>query len=118
MSRLFTARELGRLNQGWMTLEAARRTGAAFDPTPVVKWFTPDASATWLVAAVDPEQRTAFGVCDLGLGFVEVGEIDMAELEALRGRLGLPVERDRWFRPDKSLWGYHRDGQARGRLVT
>lgn len=118
MSRLFTARELSRLNRAWMSLETARQTGAEFDPMPVVKWFTPDAGATWLVAAVDPSQRIAFGVCDLGLGFVEIGEIDMSELRALRGRLGLPVERDRWFRPDKPLSGYRCGGHIIGRLVT
>lgn len=114
----FTKAQTAKLHRNWQAMQDARATGAAFDPEPVVKAFSPDASATWLIAAMDPDQHTGFGVCDLGLGFVEVGEIDMAELRALRGRLGLPVERDRWFRPDKSLWGYHRDGQVRGRLVT
>ena len=106
MSRLFTKRELTRLNRQWLALEEARRHGGEFDPKPVVKWFTPDAAATWLVAAVDHDQRIAFGVCDLGLGFVETGEIDLGELKSVRGRLGLPVERDRWFKPNKTISGY------------
>jgi hypothetical protein len=39
-----------------------------FDPLPVVKLFTPDAGATWLLTEIDAEARTAFGLCDLGMG--------------------------------------------------
>lgn len=116
MSGLFTVRELARLNRQWMAREEARRHGAAFDPKPVVKWFTPDAAATWLVAAVDPDRQIAFGVCDLGLGFVEVGEIDLSELQAFRGRLGLPIERDRWFKPDRTISQYRSEGAVIGRI--
>lgn len=118
MSPLFTARQRDRLHRNWVALEQASRSGSSLDPMPVAKLFTPDAGATWLIAALSPDQSIAWGVVDLGLSFVETGEIDMLELRALRGRLGLPVERDRWFRPDKSLWGYQRDGQVIGRLVT
>lgn len=35
-----------------------------FDPTPVVKLFTPDAGATWLLTELDPEDHDhAFGLC-------------------------------------------------------
>ena len=35
-----------------------------FDPVPVVKLFTPDAGATWLLASLDPEAPDiAFGLC-------------------------------------------------------
>tara|TARA_R100000306_G_C4336062_1_gene122801 strand:+ start:143 stop:535 length:393 start_codon:yes stop_codon:yes gene_type:complete len=61
---------------------------------PVVKWFTPDAQATWLAVSLNPKTGMAFGLCDLGLGFPELGYISINELLALRGRFGLPVERD------------------------
>ena len=36
-----------------------------FDPPPVVKLFTPDAGATWLLSEIDPADPTiAFGLCD------------------------------------------------------
>jgi hypothetical protein len=36
------------------------------DPCPVVKLFTPDAAATWLLTEIDPDNRDiAFGLCDL-----------------------------------------------------
>lgn len=118
MGLRFTAAQSARLHKNWAAMEAAREIGGTFDPCPVVKVFTPDAGATWLIAAVSPDGRLAFGVADLGQGFVEVGDLDLNELAAVRGRLGLPVEIDRWFRADRSLWAYQREGAAKGRLVA
>ena len=42
--------------------------GEPLDPPPVVKLFTPDAGATWLLTELDPaDPDRAFGLCDLGL---------------------------------------------------
>lgn len=69
------------------------------DHPPVVKLFTPDANCTWLISEIDPEApEIAFGLCDLGLGCPELGCVSLAELRALRGNLGLPVERDFSFK--------------------
>lgn len=77
------------------------------DPLPVVKLFTPDAGATWLLTELDPDEPDiAFGLCDLGLGCPELGSVLISEIESIRGRLGLPVERDLHFRPDKTLSAY------------
>ena len=47
----------------------ARATGQSIDPMPVVRLFTPDAHATWLLAALDPtDGDTAYGLIDLGSG--------------------------------------------------
>jgi hypothetical protein len=71
-------------------------------PIAVVKLFTPDAGATWLLSELDPDSSDrAFGLCDLGLGSPELGYVSLSELTTLRGRLGLPVERDRFFHPNK-----------------
>jgi len=68
------------------------------DFIPVVKLFTPDANCTWLLTELDPEDPDiAFGLCDLGMGSPELGSVRISELESVRGRLGLPVERDRHF---------------------
>jgi hypothetical protein len=62
---------------------------------PVVKLFTPDAGCTWLLTEIDPEDPDiAFGLCDLGFGCPELGSVSLSELEAVRGQLNLPVERD------------------------
>jgi hypothetical protein len=90
-----------------------------FDPAPVVKLFTPDAGATWLLTEIDPEEHDhAFGLCDLGLGFPELGWISLVEVASVRGRLGLPVERDLHFRAEKRLSVYAREARLAGRIVT
>lgn len=90
-----------------------------FDPAPVVKLFTLDAGATWLLTHIDPDVPDhAYGLCDLGLGCLEMGWVSLAELVALRGPLGLPVERDLYFRPEKRLSAYAREAQRAGRIVT
>jgi hypothetical protein len=65
---------------------------------PAVYVFTPDANATWVLWEYNAEEGLAFGLCDLGLGFAEMGEVSVQELEALRGRFGLPVEVDKSVR--------------------
>lgn len=68
------------------------------DFLPVVKLFTPDANCTWLLTELEPDDPDiAFGLCDLGMGYPELGSVMLPELQALRGRLGLPVERDLHF---------------------
>lgn len=90
-----------------------------FDPAPVLKLFTPDAGATWLLTEIDPEKQDhAFGLCDLGLGMPELGWVSRQELAAVRGRLGLPIERDLHFRAEKRLSAYARDARHAGRIVT
>ena len=90
-----------------------------FDPAPVVKLFTPDAGATWLLIEIDPDDHDhAFGLCDLGLGMPEIGWVSLHELATVRGRLGLPVELDLHFRTEKRLSAYARDARLAGRVVA
>ncbi len=86
---------------------------------PVVKLFTPDSSATWLLAWLDPEDEdVAWGCCDLGLGHPEIGPVRLSEIAAVRGPLGLPVERDFYFEAEMSLSDYASLARARGALVA
>ncbi|MEQ1716012.1 MAG: DUF2958 domain-containing protein [Hyphomicrobium sp.] len=98
-------------------MQSAR--GKDIDPHPVVKLFTPDAGATWLLTELDPsDPDIAFGLCDLGLGFPELGSVRLSELESVRGQLGLPVERDLYFKADQPLSVYAKDADAIGRIIT
>jgi hypothetical protein len=68
------------------------------DHFPVVKFFMEDAQARWLLTELDPDdQDIAFGLCDLGLGFPELGYVLLTELASIGGKLGLPVIRDKQF---------------------
>jgi hypothetical protein len=75
---------------------------------PAVYVFTPDANATWVLWEADDE--IAYGLCSLGPGFYpEVGPVSIDELEALRGKFGLPVEVDK--RLDTRFKGYANIGE-------
>jgi len=92
--------------------------GESIDPPPVVKLFTPDAGATWLLSEIDPDdQDMAFGLCDLGLGCPELGYVRLSELAAVRGRLGLPIERDDHFVGDSELSSYAARARIAGRII-
>ena len=84
---------------------------------PVVKLFTPDANATWLLAWVEPmDSDVAWGLCDLG--FPEIGAVRLSEIAAVRGPLGLPVERDLYFEAQKSLSDYASEARDLGRVAV
>ena len=90
-----------------------------FDPLPVVKLFTPDAGATWLLTEIDADDPDrAFGLCDLGLGFPELGWVSLQELQQLLGPIGAAIERDAYFKANKRLSAYAREAYIAGRIVT
>ncbi|PSM19835.1 DUF2958 domain-containing protein [Nitratireductor sp. StC3] len=102
-------------------LANGRRSAAGedLDPKPVVKLFTPDAGATWLLTELDPDDPDiAFGLCDLGLGCPELGSVRLSEIKTIRGRLGLSVERDRWFSGAKPLSAYAAEASRIGRICA
>ncbi|HQF36972.1 MAG TPA: DUF2958 domain-containing protein, partial [Candidatus Dojkabacteria bacterium] len=69
------------------------------DAVAVVKFFTPDSNWTWYATEFDGEDLF-FGLVD---GFEkEIGYFRLSELKSVKGALGLPIERDMYFKP-KSL---------------
>ena len=66
------------------------------DALAIVKFFTPDSGWTWYASEFDGDDLF-FG---LAVGVEpELGYFRLSELQAVRGKLGLPVERDRFFKP-------------------
>lgn len=71
------------------------RDNPHFDPWPVLKWFNPCGTATWLITELDPDDEDlAYGLCDLG------------------------IERDLHWRADKPISAYARLARAAGRIVS
>lgn len=96
----------------------ARAAGEAIDPLPVVRLFTPDGHATWLLAALDPvDGDTAYGLIDLGIGLPALGTVKLSDLAAIVGPRGRPVMRDRYFRAVRPLSEYVRLARANGSIV-
>ena len=87
----------------------ARMRDPAFDPFPVVKLYTLDAGAAWLLTDLALDGDRAFGLCDAGIGCPELGDVSLAALEAMRGPRGMRVVVDPRFTPHKTLSAYFAD---------
>ncbi len=75
----------------------------------MVRLFTSDAQATWLLTELDPKDGdTAFGLCDLGLRMPKLGYVRLSELASIRSPLNQPIERDLYFTARRSLSEYAR----------
>jgi hypothetical protein len=89
------------------------------DHYPVVKLFAPWGSSTWLLTELDPEDPDiAFGLCDLGFGFPEIGSVRISELEGCIGPFGLKVERDVHWKAKKTLSEYAKEAMQAQRIVA
>jgi hypothetical protein len=117
--QLITAAQRQKLLDNGRAQRAAleQKTGA-IDFEPVVKLFTPDGNATWLLTELDPNDHLAFGLCDLGLGEPELGYVSLHELSAARGPLGLPLERDLYFASTRTIAVYAELAREHRRIVT
>jgi len=66
------------------------------DPMVICKFFFPDFSWTWYAIEFDGTDQF-YGLVDGDEK--ELGYFSLTELMSNRGKLGLPVERDRYFTP-------------------
>lgn len=81
---------------------ATKLKAAGYNGTvPICKLFTPWGRATWLITG--EEDGILYGYADLGMDCVEWGSIaTLEELEAIRGPLGMKIERDLYWTPSKT----------------
>jgi Protein of unknown function (DUF2958) len=69
------------------------------DHSPVAKLFLPGTGFTWLLTEIDSiDTNIAFGLCDLGMGFPELGYVDLDELGQTFTPYKMSVERDLHFK--------------------
>jgi hypothetical protein len=115
--KLLTAEQKRQLlaNGNWNKARIAKKQRPD-DFRPVLKLFCRRSSATWLLSELDPDKPTiAYGLCDRGHGTPELGRVSLTELGAVRGPGGLVIERDRHFRPVKTLEAYANEARRRRR---
>jgi Protein of unknown function (DUF2958) len=80
----------------------AARAGVDFDPTPVVKLYTPHWYARWLLTEIDPDYpQRAFGLCDSGDGRPYIGYVSLRDLNDVHGKFKFTVAADPRFVADK-----------------
>ena len=75
-----------------------------------VKFFNPVGSWTWYACEFDPETGIFFGWVDGD--FPEWGNFALEELESVKLRFGLSIERDKFFtpKPMKEIANYQQRG--------
>lgn len=66
-----------------------------------LKIFNPGGAGTWYITEFNPATGEAFGLADVHEK--ELGYISLEELQAFRGRFGLPLERDLHWNPSTTL---------------
>ncbi|MGB4583153.1 MAG: DUF2958 domain-containing protein [Rhodoferax sp.] len=93
---------------------AARARGEIIDPYPIVKLHTLDAGAVWLLVSLDADGDQAYGLCDAGTGFPELGTVSLSALDGVRGPRGLRVVADSHFKPRQSLSAYAAEAMRDG----
>ena len=88
------------------------------DRKPVVKFFAPWGSATWLISEFYPERQEMFGLCDMGFGSPELGSVSFSELQIIRGPMGLMIERDIDWSTDKTLAQHADEARKTGSIAA
>ena len=89
------------------------------DFIPVVRLVMPDAPWIFLLSEIDPSRPDiAYGLCDLGMGSPDMGDISITELNYLCGKDGLQVMRDSSFKPDRTLREYAERARVHGRIIV
>jgi Protein of unknown function (DUF2958) len=94
------------------TLPALYSQEGNTDPMVMCKFFTPDAGWTWFAIEGSPvdasgyydtdKEKVDFIFFGLVSGLdVELGYFSLSELKSVRGKFGLPVERDLYFQPTR-----------------
>ena len=65
------------------------------------------------------DDDTMFGLCDLGLGYPELGNVSLSELQSIKfPPFQLGVERDLHFKADKTLSQYHNEAIEAHRIIA
>ena len=88
------------------------------DHKPVVKFFDPTGSATWWISEMMADEDTLFGLCDLGFGCPELGNVSLKELATTKVRFNLNIERDLHFVGNKPLSEYLFDLESKNKAYA
>lgn len=79
MNTLFTEEQYKRL------IENGSIANMDKDNAPVVMLTLPFTSCVWLLSELDPDNPDiAFGLCDLGMGFPELGSVSISEIQSVK----------------------------------
>lgn len=109
--------ERHKLLQNDLAQRPVRGTRQEIDHVPVCLLALPFSDCFWLLSEIDnDDENVAFGLCDLGLGFPELGSVWLPELNGLN--MGpLSVQQVTAFVTTKPLSWWTREAQSRQSLA-
>lgn len=91
------------------------------DHPPVAHLYFNWHPAEWLISEIDPENPgIAFGLCDLGMGFPEMGYIDLQELKSLKvgpEPFALPIANNTLFEGKYPLTVYWKASKVHSKIT-
>lgn len=89
------------------------------DHAPVVMLTLPFTNCVWLLSEINPEEPDiAFGLCDLGMGFPELGYVSIHELLGIEDPvLGMRVCNNRLFKGEYTMSAYANAARAAERII-
>ena len=91
---------------------------AKIDPLPVAKRSI-GGGCIWILTEIDPDAPyIAFGLCDLGMGFPELGYVDLRELEAACAQLGLQITCTAHFDNTRTISVLAADARRNGAITV
>ena len=112
MTKLFTQTQFDLL------IRNGSDTSVDRDYPPVAKLFLTNTDCVWLISELDPEYpEIAFGLCDLGMGFPELGSVSIAEMEECESFFH-QIKQDTAFEGKYPLTVYARAARRAERIVT
>jgi hypothetical protein len=89
------------------------------DHIPVVKLHLPGTGCAWLLTELDPDDPLrAFGLCDLGMGFPELGYVDLSKIASLKLPLNVTLQQDESFTGKCPLSVYASAARACGFILN
>ena len=91
------------------------RSSKSADHLPVVHLSIPCTDCHWLLTDIAPNSDVAFGLCDLGMGFPELGYVRLGEIISCT-RIP-PVERNNMFKALAPISRYHEEALKEQQIV-
>ena len=87
------------------------------DPQPVAHLYLPGSNHQWLLTELHTHDDVAFGLCDLGAGFPELGYVDLREVLAATASVNAELRCNLAFRPVAPLSEYAEQARRAQRIV-
>tara|TARA_R110002072_G_scaffold2311_1_gene19312 strand:- start:595 stop:948 length:354 start_codon:yes stop_codon:yes gene_type:complete len=116
--QLITNETRKQLEANYLETQAAETSERNFDPRPVVKLFNPVGSQTWLLTEIEPGSNNAFGLCDMGQGYPELGYVSIDELAKLKLYFDMKIERDIHFEAHMTISEYADRARETGSIAA